>query len=121
MDKFFFRFSVETDKETGRILAAYLQVRKGKAAEVNELAEGAAFANYNDKGKLLGLEILGPCQVTLIERIAQSEPVQVRDFFRNNMPRKMAMMPPKSDRFHPIKPIVNPRQIRAGRTYSARR
>jgi uncharacterized protein YuzE len=91
MEKFFFRTSTETDRASGKILAVYLQVRKGKAAQVKELVEGAAFANYDRKGRLLGLELLAPCNVTLIERIVQDEPTRIRKFVKGTIPREMAM------------------------------
>jgi uncharacterized protein YuzE len=91
MDKFNFRMVTETDRESGKILAMYFQVRKGKATEVKELVDGTAFANYDRKGRLLGLELLGPCTVTVIERIIHDEPTKIRRFVKDNIPRKMAM------------------------------
>lgn len=86
-----FKVSVATEKQSGRILAVYFQVRKGKAAEVREFANGAAFANYNRKGELLGIEMLGPCKLAVLDKIAASEPENTRKFFRDAVPRKMVM------------------------------
>ena len=91
MTKFDFRMTVEVDNETGRTLAAYFRVRKGKSAETKELTEGTAFADYNRKGELLGLEMLAPCKLTLIEQIVKKEPMAVRSFVKNNAPRKMVV------------------------------
>src|SRR5207302_1987158 len=54
------RVDVAIDKDTGRTLAVYFQIRNGKAAEVREIEDGVAYANYNRKGELLGVEILAP-------------------------------------------------------------
>lgn len=90
-----FLVSVETDKRTGALLAVYFQIRRGKAAEVREVADGTAFANYDRKGRLLGVEILGPCQITVLTKLAQKEPEKyknrIKDFFQDSMPRKMAL------------------------------
>jgi len=90
-----FGMSVDVDKATGRVLAVYFEIRQGKATEVEEFADGAAFANYNSKGELLGIELLGPCKVQVFDKIARKEPVrgrkQVRDFLKRSAPREMIM------------------------------
>ncbi len=91
MKSLYFNFDVEVDNKTGRILAVYLQVRKGKVAEVLELANGNAFANYDRNGRLLGLELLGPCEINVLDRIARNEPKEVKDFFRKNIPSQLAL------------------------------
>jgi hypothetical protein len=67
-------------------------VRKGRAAQVKELARGNAFANYNARGELLGVELLGPCEISVLDRIARKEPNTVRNFFRQSVPRQMALV-----------------------------
>jgi hypothetical protein len=89
MAEFFFEVSVETDKSTGAILAVYLRLRKGKSARVVELANGNAFADYNSRGKLLGIELLGPCRVTVLDKITRKEPAAVRSFVQRAAPREM--------------------------------
>ncbi|MGH7135903.1 MAG: hypothetical protein ACREHD_09195 [Pirellulales bacterium] len=51
--------------------------------------EQDAFANYNRKGELLGIELLGPCRLSVLDRVAKSKPV--RDFVRRVTPREMAL------------------------------
>ena len=85
-----FRVNIEVEKATGELLAAYFQIRKGKAAKVREFAEGNALANYGVDGLLLGIEILGPCNVTVVDKIAPKEP-QVKRFIRDNIPRALAI------------------------------
>jgi uncharacterized protein YuzE len=88
-----FAISVEVDKDTGRVLAVYLQVREGKAASVEEFAGGRAFANYNRDGELLGVEILAPCEIKVLDRIAKTAPAGIRNrvkgFFRDSIPQHM--------------------------------
>lgn len=86
---FRFRTTVQTDERSGRIMAVYLQFREGKATKVVEHADGNAFANYNRKGELLGIELLGPCRLSVLDRVAKSKPV--RDFVRRVTPREMAL------------------------------
>ena len=86
-----FGMSVQTDNRTGNIVAVYFQIRVGKAAQVKELAGGDAFANYNTKGELLGIELLAPCQITVLDKIARAEPDKVRNFVRQSVPRQMAL------------------------------
>jgi uncharacterized protein YuzE len=88
-----FSIRVSTDTETGEILSVYFQVRKGIASEVLERANGAAFVNYDKSGNLLGIELLEPCSLSVLNSIANKEPAaarsHVRRFFRNSAPRQM--------------------------------
>lgn len=94
--QFNFQVYSETDKRTGALLAVYFQIRHGKAAEVREIADGAAFANFDRKGRLLGVELLGPCEVTLIAKLSQKDPDvkhrnRIKRFLHDHMPKKMAI------------------------------
>ena len=92
-DAFSFNVTVSVDSKTGDVEAVYFQVREGKAVEVRELADGAAFVNYGKDGKLLGIELLAPCSITVLDAVAQEETIskrsQVRRFFRQSVPRDM--------------------------------
>ena len=57
MSKPQFRVSVDTDSDTGQVLAAYLRIREGEVAETVELADGRANADYDEEGLLLGIEL----------------------------------------------------------------
>jgi uncharacterized protein YuzE len=82
-----FRLETSFDEQTGQLVAAYLRVREGEVAETREVKEGVAYADYDSKGLLLGIELLGPCQVGVLDNISQSEPEPVRRFFRSSAPR----------------------------------
>ena len=86
-----FQIQVSVDKGDGTILAVYFQVREGKAARVRELAGGKAFANYGSTGKLLGVELLAPCEVTVLDQLVRKEPKPVKDFLRKTAPREMVL------------------------------
>ena len=85
-----FQLNVETSNATGDVLAVYFQVRKGKASRVQEFEDGKVFVNRDRKGRLLGIEMLAPCRVAVLDRIAAGEPVTKR-FLRLNIPRQMAL------------------------------
>ncbi len=86
MGKPTFTISVSVEEESGRLLAAYFRVREGAVADTKELGEGKLFADYDAEGHLLGLELLGPCEVTVLERAAEREPEPVKRFLRSAAP-----------------------------------
>lgn len=49
---------IETDPETGEIIAVYLRIRRGRSAETREIVAGVAYADYDRRGRLLGIELL---------------------------------------------------------------
>jgi hypothetical protein len=83
-----FQVVISTDKKTGAFLAAYFQVRRGHAAKVREYEGGNAFANFNKAGELLGIELLGPCRIAVLDKIAKKDR-DVKRFVRANAPRRM--------------------------------
>jgi uncharacterized protein YuzE len=80
---------IALDKETGQVMAVYFHVRKGRSAETREFDNGNAFADYDTKGRLLGVEVLGPCKVTILDRISRKEPKPVKTFLRSSIPAQM--------------------------------
>ena len=88
-----FSLSVTTDEKTGDVLSVYFFIRKGSVHETQEYANGAAFADYNKQGELLGIELLAPCSVSIVDQLAANEPVTVRRqtkrFMKNSGPRQM--------------------------------
>ena len=86
-DKFDFRVSVETRNQTGEVLAVYFQVRKGKTKLTKEHAGGNVFADYDKRGKLLGIEMLAPCRASVLDNIARQAPA--KRFVRSAIPQGM--------------------------------
>lgn len=84
--------TIQINRETGKVSAAYFYIRKGKSAHVREFADGAAFADYDRKGNLLGVELLAPCQITVLDKIARREPAPVKTFLKGSIPREMALV-----------------------------
>ena len=88
-----FQVSVETDEATGDVLAVYFQFRSGNVADTREFANGKVFADYSKQGELLGVEMLAPCKVSIMDRIAREETTAVRrqakQFLRQSGPRQM--------------------------------
>ena len=83
-----FKLSVEVDDKDGRVIAVFFRVREGRPARAREFANGAAFAHYNNRGELLGIELLSPCQITVLDKIVGKDSA-VRKFVRNTIPNAM--------------------------------
>ena len=88
-----FRISIETEDETGEVLSVYFQVRKGRHDHAKEFAGGAAIGDYDKHGYLLGVELLAPCKVKIVDEVAKSETQLMRSgikkFMRNSGPREL--------------------------------
>lgn len=89
MTKPAFRLEASVDDKTGGLVAVYLRVREGEVAETKEEQEGVAYADYDSSGLLLGIELLGPCQIEVLDRIGQSEPESIRRFLKGAAPREL--------------------------------
>jgi hypothetical protein len=85
--------TISTEDSTGDVLAAYFQIRKGRYDHVREFANGAAIADYDRHGYLLGMELLAPCKVQIVDEVAEKEPLEMRSrvkhFLRNSGPREL--------------------------------
>ena len=88
--KFNFQIGIEVENETGELMSAYFQIRKGNVAETKEYQEGDVFADYNARGDLLGIEVLGPCRVTVLDRIAKDK--EAKKFVRRVIPRELELV-----------------------------
>lgn len=91
MNKVRFKANISIDEKTGKLIAVYLRVREGAAEETVELEEDAAYADYDAEGKLLGVELLAPCAVEVLDKLTQSEPDDVREFIHASPPRAMVL------------------------------
>ena len=84
-----FNVSISTDERTGRVMAVYFRLRQGEVDDTREILEGKAFGDYDQDGLLLGVELLAPCEVDVLDRIFGQEPEGVRQFVRQVSPRAM--------------------------------
>ena len=85
-----FGMAVEVEKETGEILSVYLQIRSGKSAETREVDPGRVFVDYNSAGELLGIEMLAPSRIQVLDTITKNEP-ETQRFVNRSVPREMAI------------------------------
>jgi hypothetical protein len=81
--------SVSVDEQTGNVQAVYFYLRKGTTVETREVSEGRAFADYDDQGQLLGVELLAPCTVTVLDSLVEKEPEPIKNFLRAAAPREL--------------------------------
>jgi uncharacterized protein YuzE len=88
-----FGISITIDESTGEVMSAYFQIRKGKSHVTVEYADGAALADYNRNGELIGVELLAPWKVSIMNQIAANESVelltQAKEFMKNAGPRQL--------------------------------
>ena len=83
--------TVSVDEKTGHIRAAYIRVRIGEVSETREIVEGKAFADYDVSGLLLGIELLAPCEIAVLDKFAATEPEPVKQFLRGGPPRELVL------------------------------
>lgn len=83
------RYAVRTDVDrmTGKVIAVYFQMRTGKTAKSKVLEDGLIVADYNSRGSLLGVELLGPCTGKVLDKIQIDSPA--REFIRRAAPREL--------------------------------
>jgi len=86
-----FDVRISVDERTGAVVSAYFEIRKGRSAQTKEYGDGAAFADYDKRGQLLGIELLAPCKLSVLNKIDGSEP-EVRNFVKSAAPRAMVMV-----------------------------
>ena len=67
--------------------AVYFQIRTGRSVKIKKLADGMMLADYNAKGKLIGLELLGPCTAKVLAKIVIDKPARL--FIRKAAPREL--------------------------------
>ena len=85
-----FGMSMCVNERTGRLEALYLQVRRGKVARTAEIQD-SVMVDYDKDGSIMGIEVLGPCNTTIIERFLETKraPVTVQRFVRNKIPPEL--------------------------------
>jgi hypothetical protein len=66
-----FAFSFEVDREDGEILSAYITVRNRKVKRTIEVVPDKANVDLGWHNEVVGIELLGPCSVNVIEKIAK--------------------------------------------------
>ena len=85
-----FSVQITVNNKTGSVTAVYFQIRSGRSAKTKELADGMMLADYNAKGELIGLELLGPCTAKVLDKIVIDKPT--RSLIRKAAPRELVTM-----------------------------
>ena len=71
----------------GRLVAGYIHLRKAKAARTKVIVEDTVLADYDSRGNLIGIEILGPVKIQILTRLVDSpNRVAFRRFATANLP-----------------------------------
>ena len=83
------QIEVTVNTRTGEVSAVYFQIRSGTSVSIKEYADGAAFADYDASGKLLGIELLAPCTISVLDEITRGNPMKVKRFVRNSVPHQL--------------------------------
>ena len=62
-----FSFRVEVNcLESGSVASCYIHLADRKVAKTREVRKGILLADYDRKGRLVGLEILGPIKLSIV-------------------------------------------------------
>lgn len=85
------KIDVSIDENTGIVRTAYCRIRSGEVADTREVLEGRAFADYDAKGFLLGVEILAPCKVEILDRLVECESEPIKRFMRGSPPKELLL------------------------------
>ena len=86
-----FDVRISVDERTGDVVSVYLEIRKGRSAQTKEYCDGSALADYDKSGELLGIELLAPCKLSVLNKIEGAEPVLIRKFVKTATPRAMVI------------------------------
>lgn len=69
-----------TYDNSGELMGAYFRIREGVVKKTRSISSGLMIADYDDGGKLLGVEMLGPCEGKVFDsiKIEKQAKVQIR-------------------------------------------
>lgn len=82
-----FEINLTGDPSDGRLRAAYIHVRKTKATRTKEVVKDTVLADYDYRGRLVGIEILGPCKIQVLLKLVSAEHRSAfRRFARESIP-----------------------------------
>jgi len=57
--------NIQVERDDDGILAVYVALKEGEVARTVEIAEGECYADEDERGNLLGVEMLAPGNLTL--------------------------------------------------------
>lgn len=74
-------------RDDGTLEAAYLRFKRAKVARTVEIVEALLLADYDSKGRLIGIEILGPVKMSdVMGLVEESTRPGLRRFMRRAVP-----------------------------------
>lgn len=77
-------------RNDGTLEAAYVRFRPGKVSKTKEVIEDVLLADYNSRGKLLGLEILALVKISdLIRLVDEPSRRPFRRFIERSAPEEL--------------------------------
>ena len=74
---------ISCDEASGRFRGAYFRIRAGKCVKTVEISEGSAFADYDSEGCLLGIEAIGPCEISTPNQLQDGNIALPREVLEN--------------------------------------
>jgi uncharacterized protein YuzE len=74
----------------GTLEAAYIRFLNGKVASTRELIENTLIADYDSRGRLIGIEVLAPVSLAILaSHVAMPRRTSLRRFLKHSAPRQL--------------------------------
>jgi uncharacterized protein YuzE len=74
-------------RNDGTLEAAYFRFKKGKVKRTKEVIQDTLMADYDDKGELLGIEVLAPVRLSVLaKQVEAPRRSSFRKFIRQSAP-----------------------------------
>jgi uncharacterized protein YuzE len=84
-----FELSVNA-RNDGTLEAAYIQVSRASVARTREIVEDVLLADYDSRGRLVGIEILAPVKLSYLTKLVdRSRRAPFRRFVATSAPRDL--------------------------------
>jgi len=78
--------------DDGTLEAAYITLREGKAARTREIVEDIVLADYDSRGRLIGIEILAPVKLSkLTPLVEEKRRKPFRNFIKTQAPEDLVL------------------------------
>ncbi len=61
-----------TGGDDGRVQAVYVYLRKATVAKTKEVVKDTVMADYDSRGRLVGIEILGPAEIRVLAKLVDA-------------------------------------------------
>ena len=79
-------------RDDGTLEAVYITIRDGKAARTVEVIEDILLADYDSRGRLVGIEILAPVKISRLTRLVdEGRRRPFRTFVKEQAPHDLVL------------------------------